>query len=155
MLEHISNQLKAVLFLEDITEGIPMRQENGFTIQHFDYNCFRTRDKVGRPYGPSNASLMQITVKTISADGYKELYYRLNSEERHLYSVIFNATYDEYKILKDYADAMVVNGYVVEVEEVFDTTGNKKEGMALSMKILLHSLDYLGKRVDRKLMVNH
>ena len=155
MADYLSNQLKAVLFLEDINEGIPMRQEAGFTIQHFDYNCFRTRDKAGKPYGPSNASLMQITVKTISADGYKELYYRLNSTERYRFSVIFNATYDDFKILKDYADAMVVDGYIVDIEEVFDTTGNKKDGMMLSMKILLHSLDYLGVRVDRKLVVNH
>ena len=45
--------------------------------------------------------------------------------------------------------------YMVEIEELFDTQGSKKEGMMLSMKILLHSLDYLGKRVNRKLMVNH
>ena len=154
MLHHFSNQLKAVLFLEDVAEGIPMRQEAGYTIQHFDYNFFRTRDKVGRPYGPSNASLMQITIKTLSADGYKELYSRLNSIERYAFSVIFDASYDAFKILQDYADGMVVDGYVVEIEEVFDTTGNKKDGMILSMKILLHSLDYLGKRVERKLMVN-
>lgn len=155
MAEYISNQLKAVLFLEDITEGIPMRQEAGLTIQHFDYNCFRTRDKVGKPYGPSNASLMQITVKTLSADGYKELYQRLNSLEQYPFSVIFNATYDEFKILQDYADAMLVNGYIVEIDELFDSANSKKEGMTLNMKLLLHSLDYLGKRVNRKLVVNH
>lgn len=155
MADYISNQLKAVLFLEDVTEGIPMRQEAGFTVQHFDYNCFRTRDRVGKPYGPTNASLMQITVKTLSVNGYKELYSRLNSAELYPFSVIFNATYDGYKILQDYADAMVANGYIVEIEEIFDSIGRKKEGMMLNMKILLHSLDYLGKRVNRKLLVNH
>lgn len=155
MADYFSNQLKAVLFLEDITEGIPMRQAGGYTVQHFDYNCFRTRDKMGKPYGPSNASLMQIILKTISADGYKELYHRLNSQEFCPFTVVFNATYDEFRILNDYSDAMVANGYMVEIEELFDTQGSKKEGMMLSMKILLHSLDYLGKRVNRKLMVNH
>lgn len=155
MADYFSNQLKAVLFLEDITEGIPMRQADGYTVQHFDYHCFRTRDKMGKPYGPSNASLMQITLKTISADGYKELYHRLNSPELCPFTVVFNATYDEFRILKDCSDVMVANGYVVEVEELFDTQGDKKDGMLLSLKILLHSLDYLGKRVNRKLMVNH
>lgn len=155
MADYLSNQLKAALFLEDILEGIPLRQENGFTVQHFDYNCFRTREKAGKPYGPSNASLMHITVKTLSADGYKELYRRLNSTERYAFTLVFNASYDEFKILQDYADAMVVNGYIVEIEELFDTASKKKEGMMLSMKILLHSLDYLGKRVNRILMVNH
>ena len=155
MADYFSNQLKAVLFLEDINEGIPMRQEAGFTIQHFDYNCYRTRDKEGKPYGPSNASLMQVTVKTLSAAGYKELYNRLNSTDLYPFTLIFNAVYDSNKILKDYADAMVASGYIVEIEEKFDTIGYKKEGMMLNMKILLQSLDYLGKRVNRELVVNN
>ena len=89
MADYFSNQLKAVLFLEDITEGIPMRQAGGYTVQHFDYNCFRTRDKMGKPYGPSNASLMQIILKTISADGYKELYHRLNTTVKGQNSWLF------------------------------------------------------------------
>ena len=155
MLEYMSQQLKAVMFLEDINEGIPARQENGFTIQHFDYSCFRSRNKMGIPYGPSNASLMLITLKTISSDGYKELYQRLNSMEQYDFSLIFNATYDDYRILQDYEDAMIAHGYVVEIEELFDTTDTQHNGMTLNMKILLHSLDYIGSRVDRQLFVNH
>lgn len=155
MPEFMSKQLKAVMFLEDITEGIPMRQESGFTVQHFEYSCFRTRDNAGMPYGPSNGSLMQITLKTISSDGYKELYQRLNSMELYSLSLIFNASYDEYRILEDYADAMIANGYIVEIEEVFDTLDTQHNGMTLNMKILLNSLDYIGNRVNRKLMVNH
>lgn len=155
MLEYMSQQLKAVMFLEDISEGIPARQENGFTIQHFDYSCFRSRNKMGIPYGPSNASLMLITLKTISSDGYKELYQRLNSMEQYDFSLIFNATYDDYRILQDYEDAMIAHGYVVEIEELFDTTDTQHNGMTLNMKILLHSLDYIGSRVDRQLFVNH
>ena len=67
---------------------------------------------------------------------------------------MFNATYDGFRILESYADAMVVNGYIVEIEEVFDTMTKKRQGMMLSMKILLHSLDYLGTRVNRKYLVN-
>ena len=155
MPEYMSKQLKAVMFLDDITEGIPLRQEKGFTVQHFDYSCFRSRDKVGMPFGPSNASLMQITLKTISSDGYKELYQRLSSMDQFAFSMIFNASYDDFHILQDYEDAMIVNGYVVEIEELFDTIDPQHNGMILNMKILLHSLDYLGSRMDRKLMVNH
>ena len=154
MADYFSNQLKAVLFLEDITEGVPMRQAEGYTIQHFDYNYYRTRDHEGNPYGGSNTSLMDITIKTISADGYKELYRRLHSRELYSCTIVFNATYDGFRILESYADAMVVNGYIVEIEEVFDTMTKKRQGMMLSMKILLHSLDYLGTRLNRKYLVN-
>ena len=155
MLEYMSQQLKAVMFLEDINEGIPARQENGFTIQHFDYSCFRSRNKMGIPYGPSNASLMLITLKTISSDGYKELYQRLNSMEQYDFSLIFNATYDDYRILQDYEDAMIAHGYVVEIEELFDTTDTQHNGMTLNMKILLHSLDYIGSKMEKRLFVNN
>lgn len=155
MPEYLSRQLKAVMFLEDITEGIPARQENGFTIQHFDYSCFRSRDKAGAPYGPSNASLMQITLRTISSDGYKELYLRLNSMEQYAFSLIFNASYNDSRILQEYEDAMIANGYVVEIEELFDTSDIQHNGMTLNMKILLHSLDYIGSKMEKRLFVNN
>ena len=155
MPEYMSRQLKAVMFLEDISEGIPARQENGFTIQHFEYSCFRSRDKAGMPYGPSNASLMQITLRTISSDGYKELYQRLNSMEQYAFSLIFNASYNDSRILQDYEDAMIANGYVVEIEELFDTSDIQHNGMTLNMKILLHSLDYIGSKMEKRLFVNN
>jgi hypothetical protein len=75
--------------------------------------------------------------------------------EQFAFSMIFNASYDDFQILQDYEDAMIVNGYVVEIEELFDTIAPQHNGMILNMKILLHSLDYIGSRVERKLMVNH
>jgi hypothetical protein len=155
MADYLSNQLKAVLFLGDITEGIPMRQQEGLTVQHFDFNCFRPRNNIGVPYGPSNASLMQITLKTVSADGYKELYDRLQSDELYHFSVVFNASFDEFKLLKEYGDAMMVVGYIVEIEEEFDTVDKPKQGMMLSMKILLHTLSMVGKNQTKTIVVNH
>ena len=119
MADYLSNQLKAVLFLGDITEGIPMRQQEGLTVQHFDFNCFRTRNNIGVPYGPSNAS------------------------------------FDEFKLLKEYGDAMMVVGYIVEIEEEFDTVDKPKQGMMLSMKILLHTLSMVGKNQTKTIVVNH
>ena len=75
--------------------------------------------------------------------------------DQFAFSMIFNASYDDFHILQDYEDAMIVNGYVVEIEELFDTIDLQHNGMILNMKILLHSLDYIGSRVERKLMVNH
>ena len=43
-MEITSNHIKALLFLEDITEGIPISQDDCFTIQHFNYNCSRQRN---------------------------------------------------------------------------------------------------------------
>ena len=40
MAEIFSNQLKAVLFLGDVNELAALRQENGYTVQHLDYESF-------------------------------------------------------------------------------------------------------------------
>ena len=89
MAEFFSNQLKAVLFLGDITEQMNLRQEDGYTIQNFDYQSFRSRDKLGQPYGPSNASLAHITLRSISGEGYKNLYTILKQRECYSFSVLF------------------------------------------------------------------
>ena len=98
---------------------------------------------------------MQITLKTVSADGYKELYDRLQSDELYHFSVVFNASFDEFKLLKEYGDAMMVVGYIVEIEEEFDTVDKPKQGMMLSMKILLHTLSMVGKNQTKTIVVNH
>jgi hypothetical protein len=154
MAEFFSNQLKAVLFLGDITEQMNLRQEDGYTIQNFDYQSFRSRDKLGQPYGPSNASLAYITLRSISGEGYKNLYNILKQRECYSLSLLYNVKYSEDRLVESYETATVLNGYIVEIEEIFDTNPMVSQSMILNMKILLHDVDYLGINTHRRLVVN-
>jgi hypothetical protein len=57
-------------------------------------------------------------------------------------------TYDNNQRLKDYEDGMVVNGYVVSVEEQYnslkDEAGLDKQ-MMLEVKLLVRSTIYMGR----------
>ena len=154
MAEFFSNQLKAVLFLGDITEQMNLRQEDGYTIQNFDYQSFRSRDKLGQPYGPSNASLAHITLRSISGEGYKNLYTILKQRECYSFSVLYNVKYANDRLVESYDTATVLNGYIVEIEEIFNTQHKKNQSMILNMKILLHDVDYIGVNTHRRLVVN-
>lgn len=62
-------------------------------------------------------------------------------------SFLFNATYDPMQRLKDYEDGVVAKGYVVGVEEVYQTDSNASgefRQMLLNVKLLASSVTYLG-----------
>lgn len=149
-----SNQLKAVLFWGDIKEQMNLRQDDGYTIQNLDYQSFRSRDSLGKPYGLSNASLAHITLRSISGEGYKKLYNILKERECHAFSVLYNVKYADDRLVESYETATVFNGYIVEIEEIFDTHQKKNQSMILNMKILLHDVDYIGVNTHRRLVVN-
>ena len=154
MTEIFSNQLRAVLFVGNVNEIAALRQECGFTIQHLDYESFRSRDKSGQPYGPSNASLANITLRSISGEGYKKLYEALKLKECNAFSVLYNVKYVKNHIVDSYEMGIVLYGYIVEIEEVFDTHHKNDQSMMLNMKILLHSVSYMGENTQRKLVIN-
>ena len=149
-----SNQLKAVLFLGEIKEQMNLRQDDGYTIQSLDYQSFRSRDRLGQPYGLSNATLANITLRSISGEGYKKLYNILKERVSNPFSVLYNVKYTEERLVASYDTATVLNGYIVEIEEVFDTRKKQDHSMILNMKILLHDIDYIGVNSQRKLVVN-
>lgn len=154
MAELFSNQLKAVLVLDDITGDMVIRQKDCYTVQSFHYDCERTRDEFGNPYGPTNADLMEISIKSLSSGKEKKIYELLTDMELHVFSIVFNAVYDSDRRISDYADAMLVTGYVTAVEEEFDSADPSKDMMRLNISIMLHTLTFLGEFTDKVLVIN-
>lgn len=158
MKENLSNHIKALLYLEDFTDGTPIRQEKCFTVQQFNYNCIRNRNSVGIPYGPTRLGTLEFTIRSLSQDDGKEFYHRLQDSIRYPFSFIFNGTFNPFKILKDYDDAIVTSGYILEVNEHFESkTLNElnSESMVMRVKILLHSITYIGKESNKILLINN
>lgn len=156
MLKNFSNQVKALLLAEDMTELAVVSQDNCMTVQHFDYRCCRSRNDSGIPYGPTVSVIMNISVKSLSNTGNKIFYERLKSNLQSPFTVIFNATFDDYRKLSYYEDAMIVSGYVVDVEEAFDSslgTNGETEQMLLQASLLLCSITYVGKNSNRTLSI--
>lgn len=149
----ILNQVKMLLVLEDIAEqGLDVRQNNSFTVQHFSYTCCRRRNDSGIPYGPTLPAYLDFTVKVVSDNNGKVFLERMQTNETFPYSFLFNASFNEVRRLSEFEDAMVASGYIVDVEEEYESTpaaDGTTEQMLFHIKLLISNLAYLGR--DRTL----
>ena len=159
MQERLSNNIKALLITEDLSEVEIVSQNSCFTLQHFNYDCNRCRNEMGEPYGPTVSVILQFSIRTLTENGGKIFYERLKSTSPYSYTFIFNATFNANKQLSGYEDAMIVSGYVIDIEESFysATSGEDKqpEQMLMSAKLLLQDITYIGKNSNKTLSIIH
>ena len=149
----LSNHTKAALFTENIIEQHVLRRENATVVQRLDYTLRRPRKDFGKPYGRMSGSEL-IVATLIGTNDTREYYERLVSNDSQIFSIVFNATYDNNNFLTSYDSAMVVEGYVVDIVEHYDDD-EAKEGnqMSLEFSFLLTSITYIGEE-ERHLRLN-
>lgn len=149
----LSNHTKAALFTENINEQHVLRRENATVVQRLDYTLRRPRNDFGKPYGRMSGSEL-IVATLIGTNDTREYYERLVSNDSQIFSIVFNATYDNNNFLTSYDSAMVVEGYVVDIVEHYDDD-EAKEGnqMSLEFSFLLTSITYIGEE-ERHLRLN-
>lgn len=149
----LSNHTKAALFTENIIEQHVLRRESATVVQRIDYTLRRPRNDFGKPYGRMSGSEL-IVATLIGTNDTREYYERLLSNDSQIFSIVFNATYDNNNFLTSYDSAMVVEGYVVDIVEHYDDD-EAKEGnqMSLEFSFLLTSITYIGEE-ERHLRLN-
>ena len=144
-----SNELKAFVVAEDFLENpMSVLKENCLTVQHFEYQCEHKRNASGEVYGPTEPVILKFTVRVNSPKHAKVFYSNLLSNSYFNYSFLFNATFNANQRLGDYEDGMVVNGYVVSVEENYSTGKNQTgedEQILLDVTILARSVTYMAR----------
>lgn len=148
----VSNNIKALLITEDLSDTTRVTQEKCLTLQHFDYKCQRARNEAGDPYGSTVSVTLNCTMR--AAGGLQVFYDRLKSNAIYSYTCVFNATFDDQKLLADYEEAMTFSGYVVDIEEVFDSDTRlteENEQMLINVKILLSQITYVGRTSNKTL----
>lgn len=156
---NLSNNLKALLYLGDIIENKTIHQYDCFTIQDFHYTCLRHRDDAGLPCGPTQCAQIHLTIKLMSGNKTKRIYEQLISNEVFSFSFIFNATFDHSnnKKVSNYADAMMINGSVIDINEEFNTNdqdSDEMQRMLMSIDIMIQSITYIGAQNNKTLYLN-
>ena len=144
-----SNELKALVVPENLVDN-PMNvlKEQCLTVQHFDYQCEHKRNASGEVYGPTEPVILKFSVRMNAPRQAKVFYDNLLNNSYFDYSFLFNATFNDNQRLNDCEDGMVVNGYVVSVEENYSAGQNvagKDEQISLDVTILARSVIYLGR----------
>jgi hypothetical protein len=143
-----SNELKAVVVMENLLENpLNVLKENCMTVQHFNYDCDHKRNESGEVYGATNPVMLEFTVRANSPRQAKAFYKEIVSNEHSNFSFLFNVKYNENQRLNTYEDGMVVNGYIVHIEENYTTIAQEDGSMTqieLKATILCRSVTYLG-----------
>lgn len=148
-------ELKAVVVVGDILEtGGSVTQDKCMTVQRFNYTCQRKRDDTGKAYGPMDPVFLNFTIRVNSSEQAKPFYQNMVSTTHYPVSFLFNASFNATLRLADYADAMVVDGYVIDVKDNFNsgTPGTSEtEQISLDVQVQVRSITYLG-RGNNKVM---
>jgi len=143
-----SNELKAVVVMDNFLDNPKnVLKENCMTVQHFDYECEHKRNEAGEIYGALNPVILEFTIRVNSPRQAKAFYRELVSNEHTNFSFLFNVTYNENQRLNSYEDGMVVNGYIVHIEETYSSKTNQDGSTSqieLTIKVLARSVVYLG-----------
>ena len=149
------NELKAVAVMADLLESEKsITQDKCMSVKHFDYRCARRRDSRGRACHANEPAWLTFSVCINSAEQAKPIYQQLTDSKRSPMSFLFNALFSDTKRLTDYYDAMVVEGYVVDVQEDFCSaalSGQEEEQIVLRVRMQVHSIKYVGKNDCKKL----
>ena len=151
-MQLLSNELKAVAVMADMTETADgITSDQCMSVQHFDYRCARKRDAKGRTYKASEPTMLHFSVRLNSTEQARTFFKQLTDSEYGNLSFVFNLTFSETGRLKDYDNAMVVEGYLVDLKEDFYSAEpmGQEEQMMLNASMLVRAITYLEQN-DRK-----
>lgn len=144
-----SNELKAVVVADGIQDSVQnVLKEKCLTIQCFDYHCEYTRNNSGEHFGAQQPAILNFTIRVNSMTQASTFYKNLIGSGNFEYTFLFNPVFGQNQRLSGYEDGMCVDGYVVSVEEKYNSarnSENRDEQVILAVKILIRSVIYFGR----------
>lgn len=159
MQKRISNEIKVLLYIGNIDElsGVLHKNECN-TIMQYSYEAIRNRDNMGFPRGDSSSLILELTIRNFSHVLSRHFLKELRSNRPYDYTFLFNAIFDDNKILSKYDNRLTAKGYIIELEEAF---GKQQEGDLMSgqkimkAKLLISKLIYHGENNNSVLSVSN
>lgn len=123
-----------------------------FTVLHFNYECKKERNQAGFPFGDTTSTILSFTIKLMNPEDGKLFYQQMQMNEPGDYTFLFNAELQNRQVVTDSEDAMVVCGYVVDVEDDYSSTPSvdgSTEQMQIHVKLLVANITYIGTNGNR------
>jgi hypothetical protein len=157
----LSNHLKATLYTDDIRSlderKFRIPYDRCFTVLHFSYECRRERNKLGYPFGDTTSTILSFTVRLMSPEDGKPFYHQMQQNEPEFFTFLFNVTLFNRQAVTGYEDAMIVNGYVIDVDDDFTnapTSEGDTEQMLIHVKLLVANITYVGLNGNRSIEIS-
>ena len=127
-----------------------IKQDDCFSIISFSFQCSRSLNDLGLPYGPTLPSTLEFTCKAGTAERIKPFYEQVIMTAPGTYNFFFDPTFeansnDNSKHLKSYDDAMTVRGNLIDLVDVYSTKDNDEANqMLVTVKVLITEIVFLG-----------
>lgn len=142
----LSNEIKVSLYLGNLNEeNTILRKEDCVTVVQYRYDSVRNIDKKGFPIVNSPSILLDITLRNFSHKVSKHFLTEISRNSPSDYTFLFNASFDDNKVLKNSEGRMIARGYVVEIEESFDSNNSENSTVdrkLMKLKILLSQMTF-------------
>lgn len=142
----VSNHIKGILYLGNMLEDVQIEQKRCFTIQHFDYNYRSMLSSRSNLMNANEESIMNISIRVLPDMMMNSLYEAYDMNTRVILSVIFNGEFDDMDNLSLYDNAIIVEGYLIQLSEQFERS-TLQEGESnralMDIKVIMHSIKYV------------
>ena len=143
--------MSTYLFPADLPEKLEsIKIGQCFKIINFSFQCSRSLNDLGLPYGPTLPSTLEFTCKAGTAEKIKPFYQHLSRTATGTYNFLFDPTFeansnDNSKHLKSYDDAMTVRGNLIDLVDVYTTKENDEANqMLVTVKLLITEIVFIG-----------
>lgn len=142
----ISNNIKVSFLNFNFQERQRTHRDQCATVQTFNYEFSRNINAYGRAYGGSSGGMVTLTLRAGTRFEFRDYYECLTMNEPRAFSLIYNAVFDDYGVLSDYDGGIIISGYVVSLDEIYNRKRADTEGeqMFLKMDILISKIGYVG-----------
>ena len=124
-----------------------------FNIISYSFQCSRSLNDLGLPYGPTLPSILEFTLKAGKAEKLKPFYEQLSSPKTSTYNFLFDPTFrvigydsssNQLK-LKTISDGMTVRGNLIDLVDVYSTNVNDEANqMMVTVKVLINEIVFFG-----------
>lgn len=150
-----ATELKAIVVMADLQEqDRAITSDQCMSVGHFDYACFRNRDGKGRTYHDSAPAMLNFVVRFNAIAKAKQFYQLIQNNDPGTLSFLFNATFSSDRYLDDYAGAMVVKGFIVDIQEDFHSkvsSVQEDKQMIARVRMQIHSIFYKSGNTTKEL----
>lgn len=156
MSSNLTNHRETMLLMGDILdENVKFSQQDCVVLQKFDYVFERSCNGKGIPFGTTVNPVVEFTIKFLDESRPKSILELLNSMDMMEASFLFNVSFDKNRKVSDYDNAIVVRGYVVDVEQNYHCSAlpGEESQKLLRVKLLAADVTYAGDRSQNKTLV--
>ena len=159
MSEINSNKANAIVYLGDfIKTGYNVLNEDCLTVVSYNYNCKRSRNSTGVPYGPTHSSIFEMQIRNFSDKYEASILNHMKGNMATDFSIALSPIFDNADRIRDFYDSFVVRGYVVDVNEIYSDQENDSSQIGqriMQIRILICEITYVGSISNLKLTISN